>query len=706
MKKDPVVLEVVRNKLEAIVDEGSRTIQRTGISPVIAEAGDCSCALFDGLGALIAGGGAVQQHFKTGSNCVSAILERHGDTLSAGDVFAVNDPYSGGGFHAQDVFILVPIYAEHELAAWVGASAHMMDMGGSVPGSFVPEAIDCVQEALRFPPVRLTRAGEEQVDTWAFIRTNVRMSNLIEMDMRALIAGCTVVKNAVSELIAELGPAVFADIVEEQAFLTEREFRRRIAQLEPGEYFAVSWTEWTDELFRVPCRLTIDQDKLRFDYSGAASQSNHYFNSKPYVIKSLLGVDVAAQLARDLPFNEGIFRAIEIHCEPGSITDAQPPAPIGGPHLDIGQNATEVAMRCLTMAVVASEESIAKRTLTGPSTGSGYGLHTWAGLGLNGQPEGWLQLEGGMTGGSASADRDGNDNYQYMVGKGATVEVADVEVLESWYPIQFQYRRVTSGVAGAGEFRGGCGSMIAYRSSSAAPLKAAILGNRERVPVVGTGGGYPAALTRFTLQQEDGRLLNVPCHSQGTTLQGSDLFCVEICGGSGWGDPLRRKIQAVEDDVRWGRLSVGDAADVYGVVCGDNRATDEKRASMLQRRLEEATAPEEPLNWTAELEALAKIGPSGGLLYPNVEQQGGVAVSLYSGHPLAVSPGDWTRGCATIRDYLPSANDCEIVAYLDPLKGFLLAVDVVAEDVAQSFYARPLRWTDIDVATNQLAAVG
>ena len=152
---DPITLEVLRCRLEAIADDGAKTVMRTAISPVVADAGDCSCALYDAEGGLVVGGGAVLAHFHTGQNGVLKILEIHGDTIADGDIFLVNDPYAGGGFHAQDVFIHVPIFFDGVLAAWVGASAHMMDMGGGVMGSFVPSATECYQEALRLPPVRV-----------------------------------------------------------------------------------------------------------------------------------------------------------------------------------------------------------------------------------------------------------------------------------------------------------------------------------------------------------------------------------------------------------------------------------------------------------------------------------------------------------------------------------------------------------------------
>ncbi|MCY4342013.1 MAG: hydantoinase B/oxoprolinase family protein, partial [Gammaproteobacteria bacterium] len=72
---DPITLEVIRAKLEAIADDGARTIVRTAISPIVADAKDCSCAIYTTEGELIVGGGHVEAHFHTGVNGVRAILD-------------------------------------------------------------------------------------------------------------------------------------------------------------------------------------------------------------------------------------------------------------------------------------------------------------------------------------------------------------------------------------------------------------------------------------------------------------------------------------------------------------------------------------------------------------------------------------------------------------------------------------------------------
>jgi N-methylhydantoinase B len=693
---DPILLEVIRCKLEAIANDGAKNIKRTAVSPAVADSGDCSCAIYDASGALLVGGGAIVIHFHTGSNGVEKILELHRDTLGPGDVFMVNDPYSGGGFHAQDVYVHMPVFAGDTLIAWVGCSAHMMDMGGSVLGSFSPAATECYQEAFRFPPVRISRRGEEQRDIWAILRNNIRLPDLVEIDIRSLISGSYVTQQGLIQLVNEYGVETLTGAAAELIRLTEVEMRRRIGLLEQGTYSFVSWSEWTEENFKVPCQLSVQQDRLTFDYTDASPQSSHYFNSKPYVITSLLGVQIANTLGHDLPLNEGVFKVFEVKCRPGSLLDAQPPAPIGAPHLDVGMNASEVGMHALNLAIAASPKSLARANMAGPSGGSGMSLHTLTGLGLNGQPDGWLMLDGAKVACSAGHDRDPGDTYYEGLGNGAATETIDVEVMEAWYPILIDRRGPRKGANGAGTFRSGAGMSMAYSVRGTEGLSMTLMGNRERIPIAGLGGGLPGAVTEFRVRRRDGTVEPLACHQQGIPLKDGEMVLLDCSSGGGWGDPLDRDPALVEADVADGRLSTELASDIYGVVVGDHAATLDHRAEKLLERLERAESAPKPLSWTPELQSATEGVEAP--LYVGVNQKGAVAVSARTGAPLAVSPAPWTEGCPYIHHFVPSSPDVDVVAFLDPESGHLLAVDVRLEGGARSFNTAPKRWTEAEAA--------
>ena len=374
---DPVSLEVLRNRLESIGEAAGAALERTAISPVVVESKDYSVTLLDADGRLVIGTGQVQFHYGAAAHAVRHTLARHRDTLAAGDVFIANDPHSGGGLHPQDVVVQRPIFAGEVLVGWVVISAHMMDMGGMVPGSFAPNATECFQEAFRMPAVRLFRAGVEQEDLWQLLRCNVRLPELVELDLRSLVAGAHVAATEVGELAGETGVDEFAQRLRAIRDLTEAEFRRRLRQIEDGHYRATTWTEWDDESYVVPCTLTVSDGELTFDFTGTSPQAPHYFNSKPYIVETELVALIAALLARDLPYNDGMYAPIHLVCPEGSLIDSKPPAPIGAAHIDVALNAAETAMQCLRLALAASPSAPARRYLTGWSSQSALGLNTW-----------------------------------------------------------------------------------------------------------------------------------------------------------------------------------------------------------------------------------------------------------------------------------------------------------------------------------------
>jgi N-methylhydantoinase B len=127
------------------------------------------------------------------------------------------------------------------------------------------------------------------------------------------------------------------------------------------------------------------------------------------------------------------------------------------------------------------------------------------------------------------------------------------------------------------------------------------------------------------------------------------------------------------------------------VVPGDAAATKAKRDAILKARLDDAEPGRKPISGS-DLDGSVPKGP-GHPLYPAVEQRGAFAVSTRTGAVLALAPDHWTDGCATLRERLSDEEGIEIVTYLDPVSGYALAVDVVAQGLDRAFATLPLRWT-------------
>src|SRR5438105_7514956 len=210
-------------------------IVKTAVSPVISEARDFSCILYDAAGRIVATAATVPFHFGVCAGSIAAVLARFGKAIAPGDVFLANDPHDGGGLHLQDVVVMRPIFRRRARIGWASASGHMVDMGGMVPGSFAPGARDCYQEGVRVPPLRILSGGEPVDDVWRLVLNNVRQPATVEMDLKSLVAGTHVAAEKVVELEGEVGPSVLRAALQAIRRRSERVLRARIAELPPAD---------------------------------------------------------------------------------------------------------------------------------------------------------------------------------------------------------------------------------------------------------------------------------------------------------------------------------------------------------------------------------------------------------------------------------------------------------------------------------------
>jgi N-methylhydantoinase B len=695
---DSIALQVMRANVEAIAAEGVNAIERTAISPVVSEARDASCVILADNGDLIAGGGALEFHFSAGGHAVRNVIRVHADSISPGDVFVGNDPHSDTALHIQDVIIEKPVFVGAELVAWVANSAHMVDFGGMAFGSYAPEATECYQEAIRLPSVRLYRAGVEQSDIWEIIKNNVRLPVQLEMDFRALIAGCNVAEEKLLDLIEQVGgPNRFRRTVNLISERTEEEFRRRILRITDGTYRCTGFTEWDSEFYKVPCELSVSNDVLTFDFEGAAQQAPHFFNSRPWIIKSVLVPAIWNALASDLPFVEGFLRPIEVKCPEGTIVNSSPPAPVASAHSDVAWNADTIAMHCLHQALVASDGGPECLNVTAQFPEAGLVLTTWQFTAEDGTNDGFLLMDGLMAGGPASKGRDGPDLSAFARGRTGMLEVIDVEILESRYPLLVEERKTRYSAFGAGTRRSGAPTTISIRPHGVDRIVGTMIGRHTNVPFLGFAGGYPGSCPELWVHRDDGSSRSIAGRASDVEVTSEEVFQCWPASGGGFGDPIERAPESVLTDVLSGRLDIAEAEDVYGVRFGsDSRTIDpvgtsSQRTRVLKARLAKAIGP---IRRCPEMALWATIGHDPLPLAIGVEQRGPVAVAAGSGAPLALSPNDWLDGCPRLseRRTTRAGRDVVTTMYLDPRTGSALCVDAVLDGEPRSFGSRPDRW--------------
>ncbi|CAN5812160.1 hypothetical protein BH20ACT11_BH20ACT11_16500 [soil metagenome] len=201
---DPVTLSVLSGALSGIAEEMGAVLIRGSYSSNIKERRDCSTALFDASGRMVAQAEHIPVHLGAMPEAVAAVMERGPEP---GDVFALNDPYSGGT-HLPDITLVSPVSHEGEIIGYAVSRAHHSDVGGMSPGSMPAGSREVYQEGLIIPPVRLVSGaeGEDYVpDVLDLILANFRTPGPRRGDLRAQIAANRLAEGRVAELIERRG---------------------------------------------------------------------------------------------------------------------------------------------------------------------------------------------------------------------------------------------------------------------------------------------------------------------------------------------------------------------------------------------------------------------------------------------------------------------------------------------------------------------
>jgi len=695
---DPIVPELLRTRLEAIGQEAGAAVQQTAISPIVTESKDYSVTILDADGAIISAFGLVDLHFGAVMHAVRSTIAVHGETIAKGDCFIANDPHSGGGLHPQDIVIQRPVFVDGKRMAWVALAAHMMDMGGMVPGSSAAEATECYQEALRLPPVRLIRQHEEESDIWHILRINIRSADLVEMDMRSLVIGSAVAEAKLVELIAQMGTPLFTQAAHALIEGAERVLRQRIGLLADGSCRSTAWIEYGDELLVLPCELRITGERILFDLTEAPPQVPHYFNSKDYIVRAMLAPRVRQILAPGVPFNQSSLNVVEIASRTGSLVNCTMPAPIGAAHTDATMAVNTAAMQCLQLALYASPQAVGREFITAPLLAA-YGTGRWTYVDHAGKRRVYTLIDGAFCGSPAASSRDGIDIKSSLMPGGNQLEYADVEILEAAYPVLFRERRATTGFHGYGRFRSGAGCQESFEAYGTDTLVGNMTGTRSWFPTAGSAGGYPGATMKFAVRRADGRLDAVGIHAVGVALAPGDRFEMLCATGGGYGDPLDRDPAAVLADIQDARVDPATARDIYGVVVTedgtlDERTTRQRREAMRRDRLRQARPALRAMN---DRHASGADQDTQSLpIYPGVIQRGDLAVAEASGAVLAIAPSNWLEGCPVLDMPVDErAGGIVARAYLDPLSGRMLHVDVCRRADGPCIEIRPDRWTGI-----------
>lgn len=571
-------LQILANYCAAAADAMAFTLMRTAHSTFVKETEDFSCQIVSRDGLAFASPRSFGAPWYSGIDYapVLALIDHYDE----GDICITNDAYAGNvATHSPDIHIWKPVFYGGEILCFVVGHIHNTDIGGAVPASLSRSLTDIVQEGIRIPPLKIVRNGELNEDVARILRLNVRVPEQNWGDFKAQIASVNIGERKIHEIVARFGAADFLQGVEGILDYAEQQARAVIRTIPDGEYFYADYADEDGE-GGYPCRvaitLRVQGDRLELDYTGSdpqlASSLNMPTGGRERHPLALVGVTyVLSTLDRRLLLNAGTLRPTRAILPSGTVMNCEAPAAVG--------------MRSLTCAlsqiVTVGVFSLALPTrlpANSPGGNSIMNIRT-----LDARNRSVVASLGPVGGGAGGTPRhDGPDGSG---GLSAFLKNTPIEINEAEVPIRFLRYGLAADSAGAGRFRGGLATEMAFEIFTPETTVTARNRNRSVFASAGAAGGCAGGLSHFRTLR-DGKTLE---HGNRDVIhcQPGDVVEVRGPGAGGYGLPSQRDVEAVLGDVRCGFLSAAAARAQYGVALADGKldeaATAQLRAAMPQQ---------------------------------------------------------------------------------------------------------------------------
>ena len=531
---DPVTLEVLRNQFESVADEMGQVLIRGAYSPNITERQDCSTAIFDADGRMIAQAEHIPVHLGAMPEAVDAVLDHD---PAPGDVFVLNDPFAGGT-HLPDVTLISPIAPREEILGYAVSRAHHADVGGMTPGSMPAGAEEIYQEGLRLPPTRLVDAGERNEELFSLILANVRNPEERRADFRAQLAATERAEERLSDLTDDHGYDRVVDGFDAVIDYSRERIRDSIGDLPDGTYRASDVLEGdgvTDDDIEIQAAVTVDGATITVDFAGTADQVAGNLNAPLAVATSAVYFVIRSLTDPEIPPNHGCYEPVTVSAPEGCLLNPEPPAAVVGGNVETSQRVTDVVFLALAEAAPDRVPAQCQGTMNNLIIGGRGGEFAY------------YETIGGGFGGRASGD--GMDGVQ--VGMTNTLNTP-VEALEAEYPLRVDRYALRPDSGGDGTHRGGLGLERRLRIQQDATVS--LLTERRRHAPQGVDGGEPGATGENLLQLPGEDEKSVAAKTTVDVPAGT-VVTVRTPGGGGHGDPGNRSDELREQDQITGKIN-------------------------------------------------------------------------------------------------------------------------------------------------------
>jgi N-methylhydantoinase B len=177
---------------------------------------------------------------------------------------------------------------------------------------------------------------------------------------------------------------------------------------------------------------------------------------------------------------------------------------------------------------------------------------------------GFMGLKGGS---GAMRGTDGYDHIGMIDASGGVLD-QDYEMFEQQTPHRLVHHEYLTDSAGPGEWRGGLGVETRFLIGSD-DTTVVTFGDGDVEPAFGLMGGGEGSLNKIELVYPDGENRRLLSKDLVRGVPRGTLYVQHAGGGGGNGDPRRRPVEKVREEVRNGVISRRAATEIYGRTASD-----------------------------------------------------------------------------------------------------------------------------------------
>jgi N-methylhydantoinase B/acetone carboxylase alpha subunit len=643
-EEEPFEYERMYSRLRGALVNARETALHISASPIVREIGELCFQIYTPEGDCVALSTGIIVHVHTGSLAIKWMIEQdyeHDRGINPGDIFCNNDN-DLGNVHTTDVHTYIPVFHDGELIAWVDGVTHEVDIGSAYRGHSQIATTNRQEDGLFATCEKIGEDGELYQDWKERAQRQVRTPQYWDLDEKCRLAGCQMAKEAIIEMIEDVGVETFKQFMYEAVEEGRRTMKSRVKErLFPGTYREASFCglPFSDEAFRpsqrvdmfnhLPVECEVDAEgTLSLDMEGVSPPGPHPNNAAEGSMEGGLWVSLTQCLLHDGKVNDGSHFAMETNFPEGSLVNPQDPElSYSNPWMTI-QPTFNAVWKNLSRGFFARgfrEEVVTGYSATGDSIQGGGTLEGAAEY----MPVGPFDIS--CQGLGASAIRDGLD-YGYAMWN----PESDMGDVEEWEQVEMGFphlgRSLKPNSAGYGKYRGGAGWEAVRMAMGYEDLELFNLSIHDVTPTTsGMAGGYPGGMrsglrahnTDMPQRIQNGDDYPVRNATPGefesniegdivkteygsffpTQFEDFDVVRYQMGGGPGYGDPLEREVELVAEDVEEGVYTPDVVEQVYGVVGDydeddreftvDDEATAERREEIREERKSESQSFED-----------------------------------------------------------------------------------------------------------------